>query len=64
LGFAANLGPIQLYFAADKIDGLFKLAKIDDAVMPYTQNNFTLRFEINLVFGKILSQEKMPLNYE
>lgn len=64
LGFAANLGPIQLYAAADKIDGLFNLAKVDGAVIPYNQNYFTLRFGINLVFGKILSQEKMPLNYE
>ncbi len=62
MAFALNIKPVQIYIATDKLDGLFNLAKIDGAVVPYTTNYFNFRFGVNLIFGNIHVQEQIPID--
>lgn len=62
IAMALNIKPVQLYFATDKLDPLFNLVKIDNAIVPYNANYFNFRFGINLIFGNIHQQEQIPID--
>lgn len=61
IAMALNIKPVQIYFATDKLDPLFNLVKIDNAIVPYNANYFNFRFGINLIFGNIHQQEQIPI---